>query len=243
MEITCGLISSNSLMVKKLKDILCSFNKVECLWSSRTYDDALDQLLKYPPTIVFLDIDSEWERKTTFLLYHELNLYLEQPPSFIAVSENKNFSYEVIKSGMRDYILYPFSEFELRKCFMKFSKEQKRREVEKICIKSNTDYRYIEMEEVVYLKADNNTTDLFLLNGKKVSAYKTLKYFEKNLPSEFLRVHNSYVINTSYVTRINFGKSSLVLKGYDEFLPFSKSYRKAVENLKKRLQSSIRVVA
>ena len=243
MELTCGLISSNPSLEVKMTEILIRFKKVELLWSAHNYDDALNQLLTVPPTIVFLDLDCEWEERTPFLLYHELNLYLEQLPSFVAISETKKFSYEVIKCGMKDYLLNPLSEFEIRKCFMKFSRKRTRDKAEKICIQSNTDYRFIEMRDIIYLKADNNTTDIFLLTGKKISAYKPLKHFEENLPSEFLRVHNSYMVNTSYVIRINFGRRSLVLKGSDEFLPFSKSYRKTVENLKEQLKGSLRVVA
>lgn len=239
MNITCGLISSNSSLTEEIKEVLSGFEKAEFIWSSLQYDEALNHLLKNTPTIVFLDLDSNWKEGSTFLLYHELNLYLEKLPSFIAVSKTKKYSYDVIKSGMRDYLLLPFSEFELRKCFMKFTQEYNKVKSQRICIKSNTDYRFIEMGEVVYLKADNNTTDLFLLDGKKISAYKTLKYFEEKLPSGFLRVHNSYIINTCHISRINFGKSILQLKGFKEFLPFSKTYRKRVEELKDRLNESL----
>ncbi len=243
MQITCALISSNPSLAHEMKKILCGFMDVEFTWDSTKYDDALNHLLKFKPTITFLDLDSDWERGNIFLLYHELNLYLDQLPTFVAVSKTKKYSYEVIKSGMNDYLLYPFSEFEIRKCFMRFSKTFKGDKPEKMCIRSNTDYRFIEMEDLVFLRADNNTTDLYLLNGKKVSAYKPLKFFEEELPPGFLRVHNSYIVNTFFVTRINFGKSNLTLKGYDELLPFSKSYRKKVEGLKEQLKEGLRIVA
>lgn len=242
MEIFCGLISSNCSLAEEMEELLITFEDVNFSWHASTYDHALEHLLNNPPTIVFLDLDSS-EHGNPFLLYHELFMYLKTLPSFIAVSGTKKHSYEVIKRGMKDYLLYPLSEFELRKSFMKYFKNNLTEESQKICIKSNSDYRYIDMKDIVYLKADNNTTDIFLQNGGHITAYKTLKFFEHNLPSDFLRVHNSYIINITYIIRINFGKTSIVLNGVEEYLPFSKSYRGKVETLKEKLKSTLRIVA
>ena len=42
--------------------------------------------------------------------------------------------------------------------------------------------------------------------GKVISGFKTMKYFEGQLPFYFFRVHNSYIVNIKFVTRINLGK-------------------------------------
>lgn len=94
-----------------------------------------------------------------------------------------------------------------------------------LCIKSYGDYRFIEFDDIIYLKADNNSTDIYLVNGDSIAAFKTLKYFEGSLPSDFVRIHNSHIINIHYVSRIHLGNSDCYLHKGKIKLPFSKSYK------------------
>ena len=93
---------------------------------------------------------------------------------------------------MSGYLLNPIDPFELRKCLMRYQKNHKHLFKETISIKSNGDYNFLRFNEIIYLKADNNTTDFYLKSGKIVSAFKTLKHFEKLLPFYFFRIHHGY---------------------------------------------------
>lgn len=104
-----------------------------------------------------------------------------------------------------------------------------------ICIKSYGDYQFIALKDVVYLRADNNTTDFHLLNGKVLSAYKTLKHYENNLPPFFYRIHNSFVVNSNHVSRINTGKSLCYLNNNEVSIPFSKSFKENIDTIIKKI--------
>jgi len=104
-----------------------------------------------------------------------------------------------------------------------------------ICIKSYGDYQFIPLKDVVYLQADNNTTDFYLQNGKKLTAYKTLKHYENNLPSFFYRVHNSYIVNSSYVSRINTGKSLCYLDNNEVSVSFSKTFKENIDTIIRKI--------
>ena len=99
-----------------------------------------------------------------------------------------------------------------------------------ICVKSYDDYRYIDSNDVLYFEADNNSTDIHLNNGEMITAFKTLKHFEGVLPStQFLRIHNSYIINVNQVSRIHTGNTVCYIKNSTTKLPFSKSYKENVD--------------
>lgn len=55
----------------------------------------------------------------------------------------------------------------------------------KVCFKSYSDYHFLNNDEVNYLKADNNTTDIYLTNGTKLTAFDNLKYFENHFREKF----------------------------------------------------------
>lgn len=110
--------------------------------------------------------------------------------------------------------------------------EAQRSEIDiQICIKSYGDYQFIALKDVLYLKADNNTTDFYLFNGKKLTAYKTLKHYENNLPSFFYRIHNSYIVNSNYVSRINTGKQLCYLNNNEISVSFSKTFKDNIDTV------------
>ncbi|WP_291132592.1 LytR/AlgR family response regulator transcription factor [Flavobacterium sp. UBA7682] len=99
-----------------------------------------------------------------------------------------------------------------------------------ICVKSYGDYRYIDSNDILYFEADNNSTDIHLNNGEMITAFKTLKHFETVLPqTQFLRIHNSYIINVEQVSRIHTGNTVCYIKNSTTKLPFSKSYKDNVD--------------
>jgi DNA-binding LytR/AlgR family response regulator len=99
-----------------------------------------------------------------------------------------------------------------------------------ICVKSYGDYRYIDSTDILYFEADNNSTDIHLNNGEMITAFKTLKHLEAVLPQlQFLRLHNSYIINVNQVSRIHTGNTVCYIKNSTTKLPFSKSYKENVD--------------
>ncbi len=98
-----------------------------------------------------------------------------------------------------------------------------------LCIKSYGDYRYIDARDICYFQADNNSTDIHLNNGEMITAFKTLKHFEGVLPHPFSRIHNSYIVNRNYISRIHTGNAVCYIKNTTTKLPFSKSYKENVD--------------
>lgn len=100
-----------------------------------------------------------------------------------------------------------------------------------ICVKSYGDYRYIQATDISYLQADNNSTDIHLHSGEMITAFKTLKHFEGVLKYPFVRIHNSYIVNIDYVSRIHTGNAVVHIKDSTNKLPFSKSYKENIDSI------------
>lgn len=98
-----------------------------------------------------------------------------------------------------------------------------------VCVKSYGDYRYIEAKDICYMQADNNSTDIHLQTGEMITAFKTLKHFEGVMVYPFVRIHNSYIVNVNYVSRIHTGNAVCHIKGTTTKLPFSKSYKENID--------------
>ena len=240
MNFSFILVSKDVEVINRVKCLAEELHIWHCILVTSNYHDSFNTLLKENPDVVFVDLDLTNTFKNFFENLKELSSLTDQLPDFIALSKSRDFAYDSIKFGFVDYLLKPLFELELRKSFMKLQKKRKDKISKMLCLKSYSDYHFIEIDEISYLQADNNTTDIHLNSGKKITAYKTLKYFEDLLPKKFIRIHNSYVVNIEQVRRINFGNSKISLSSSEhcDQLPFSKTYRDSVNNLRKVLASN-----
>ena len=90
----------------------------------------------------------------------------------------------------------------------------------KITIPQQDGFEILETAEILYCKADDNYTEIYLNNNKKKLVSKTLKYFEEALSnSSFARVHKSYLVNVNEVKKYVKGKGgSVVLSNGKEIM-------------------------
>jgi two-component system LytT family response regulator len=78
----------------------------------------------------------------------------------------------------------------------------------------------------LYCKADDNYTEIFIGEKKKLVS-KTLKYFEEILTSSgFARVHKSYLVNVNTITAYNKGKGGSVTLSNGKQIMVSPSRKK-----------------
>lgn len=207
-----------------------------CVGVGHDYPTSMNDILKESPDIIFLNVDSE-ETTNPFEFAKEINEYLKTNAEFVAISATKDKTYESIKTGFFDYLLMPMTDLDIRKTVLRFKKKRPTKS-NKICLKSYKDYRYLNTDEILFLRADNNTTDFHMVDGSVINSFKTLKTYEAILPSNFLRVHKSYIINSNYVSRVNYGSSKCSLKKHDQNVPFTKYYKNNIEQMLNTLAPS-----
>jgi two-component system LytT family response regulator len=63
----------------------------------------------------------------------------------------------------------------------------------------------LELNDIVFLKAEGSYANIFFKDGSKVIVSKNLKDYEDQLTTEegFFRTHRSFLINTKYITQIS----------------------------------------
>jgi len=117
-----------------------------------------------------------------------------------------------------DYLLKPLDINELKQAIDKVEQkvfkqqENKRLRVflqnmkavqETKCIALPTADRvdFVPIDQIIRCKGENNYTDVFLINGKRILVSKTLKEYEELLSEyNFLRVHQSHLVNLKKVS-------------------------------------------
>lgn len=229
------IIDNENNLVQNISNVMADYSTFHSLGNSSNYEEAMNTILKRKPDIVFLNLDNVLDNSFQFVT--ELNNYLETIPHFVGISTTKDFAYQAIKHNFLDYLVKPLLELDLRKFILKYKKNHAVSCNKMLCLKSYNDYQYINIDEIMFLKADNNTTDFYINDGKIISAYKTLKIFENSLPNNFLRIHKSYIVNKDYVSRINYSKLKCTVDRTSHKIPFTKTYIHNIEFIKESLSS------
>jgi two-component system LytT family response regulator len=248
------IIDDHAESILRTKATAEGFPELTFVASATNYQKGLQLVLERRPALVFLEIDpDDLSSNLSFSFISELHRYLAVIPRIIVTTSKKDFAFEAIQYGVFDYLVKPVLEIDLLKMVLKLDKtilETKVIEtrakittsmaaetiigqvVEKplvLCVKSYGDYRYIDVAEISYFQADNNSTDIYLNSGEMVTAFKTLKHFASILSHPFVRIHNSYIINQNYISRIHNGNSVCYIKNSSKKIPFSKTYKSNVD--------------
>lgn len=244
------IIDDDTESILKTKMTVGRYSELTFIGSAMDFQQGINLVLEYSPTIVFLEIKPKnTSSNLSFSFISELYRYLSVIPKIIITTQTKDLAFDAIQYGVFDYLLKPVLEVDLLKVIMKLDRttlaeirneivsslspvKQSAEIAEKpfvLGIKSYGDYRYINAAEICYFQADNNSTDIYLKSGEMITAFKTLKHFESVLPYPFIRIHNSYIINRNYISRIHNGNSVCYIRNSHKKIPFSKTYKPNVD--------------
>ncbi|QSS98111.1 LytR/AlgR family response regulator transcription factor [Psychroflexus sp. ALD_RP9] len=227
------LISPRLKPIKTHLNQLKISNQFQFMYAS-TVNEGIDLAIDFNLNLIAFDIDYFKDQLSQIVL--DFNQSLIIPPKFIALSSTEHLAFKAFQLGFYAYFLQPFNALDFKKLALRLKHDSPDLIAEtKLCLQSHKDFQYINTNEILFLKADSNTTDIYLKNDKIVTAYKTLKVFEENLPKNFTRIHRSYIINKNHISRINFGKQRCTLLGTVIKIPFSKSFKPAIHHINQQL--------
>ncbi|MCD4697910.1 MAG: LytTR family transcriptional regulator, partial [Bacteroidales bacterium] len=83
---------------------------------------------------------------------------------------------------------------------------------EKITLPTLDGIIFVKIKEIVRCESDNNYTNFFLKDGKRILVSKTLKEYDEMLsPFNFFRIHKSYLINLAFLEQYKKGEGGYVI--------------------------------
>jgi two-component system LytT family response regulator len=111
------------------------------------------------------------------------------------------------------------------------AKEAPAKEAGYMFVKSGKQISKVEYDKVLYLEALREYVSIVTVDSKMM-IYKRMKELEEQLPVNFVRIHNSYIVNIDHIEHI---ADNQVMIGKAK-LPVSASYREAfLQLVNKRL--------
>ena len=199
--------------------------EVKVLRSFSNAEEATYYLKSNKIDLLFLDINMP--QKDGFSMIEDLETC---DFHIVFVTAYDQYAIKAIKYAAFDYLLKPLDHKELQLTIGRLAEEVNYTKQKVKTLTHNLEdshanhmalpirdgYTFLDVKDIVRCEADSNYCNIYMANGEKHVASKTLKNIEALLPStvNFFRVHKSNIINLNYVK--NYLKSEGVAVLFDE---------------------------
>lgn len=178
-------------------------------------DSALSglQLVKEKkPDVVFLDVEMP-----DYSGFEFLDFFNKIDFEVIFSTAHQNYALKAFEVSAFGYLLKPVNVKQLLKIVDDLERKQHLEHIEervstlkanvrtqgdlkRIALPVSNGLLFIEIEDILYLKADGSYTNFYLENGEKILVAKKLKTFDfLTGHPDFYRTHRSYLVNLKHV--------------------------------------------
>lgn len=230
--------------LKMLLDKCCK--DVQVIAVCYSAEEGIRKINELKPQLVFLDI--EMPHMNGFQMLEQLSSINFE---IIFTTSYDQYAITAFKFSALDYLLKPIDREELQKAVEKVSKKitppvsqqleillqkinQPAIPVQRIALPTMQGLEFIPVDSIISCSSNNNYTEFFLTDKKKILVSRTLKETEDMLSEySFLRVHNSHLVNMNAITRYVKGEGGYLVMTDGSTVDVSRSRK---ELLLQRLQ-------
>jgi len=190
--------------------------QIELVAMSEDVPQAVKAIQKFKPDLVFLDIEMPGYNGFQLLeFFEDINFEI------IFTTAYSEFALKAFQVSAIDYLLKPIQIDQLVAAVQKLEKIQgnslirqrlqtlqnnlEEYKIKKIVVQLSEGSLFVELKDIIYLKAEGSYANIFFKDGNKVVVSKNLKDFEDQLTMEegFFRTHRSFLINTAHLKNIS----------------------------------------
>ena len=201
MPIKTLIVDDMPLAIANLKAELEDFPEIDVLGEANGVMEAAKQIKKLKPDLLFLDIhmgDGDG--------FDLLEIINGEDLKVIFTTASKDHAIKAFQFKAIDYLLKPIDPELLKQAIKKVAISSMEKAEEKnnyqsgtIALNTQEEIRLVNISDIIRLEAMSNYTNFHLSGKSKILVTKTLKEFEKMLPENFLRVHQSHLVNRTQI--------------------------------------------
>ncbi len=203
------IVEDNADSLRHLKNILSEFcPQVEVTGTTSGVVAAAKIIKQDPPDLIFLDI--ELEDGSGFDL---LEILTDIHFKVIFITGSDQHAIRAFRFSAIDYLLKPVKEEELveavEKVHLRDSADnvevlleawQENQRIPRITLRNSDEIKIISVDQIIRCESDSSYTTFHFIDGSRFLVSKTLKsYSSLLLPFQFMRVHQSHLVNLNQV--------------------------------------------
>jgi len=218
--ITALIIEDEAPARKQLQRLLSAhIDFISVKGEAKTGHEAIALIASLKPDLLFLDIHLP-----------DMNAFdvltsLEGPsPYIIFTTAYDQYALKAFEVFSVEYLLKPLEESRFHAAIEKlkqlisrnqafhmevdhlktmYAQQLHNKKIQALAVKQGQAITLLDFNKIAYMKAEDKYVFVFHLNGKKYLYDKALHVLAEQLPTHFLRVHRSYIINTRHILQIH----------------------------------------
>jgi two-component system LytT family response regulator len=231
-KIRAAVVDDEPLARSNLKVLLGRDPDVELVSECGSGAEALKEIRKKRPELVFLDV--QMPEVDGFDVLEQLGA--DMPPALVFVTAYDQYALQAFEAGALDYLLKPFdnARFEraLRRAKERIAAGKARvARVERVAIKNAGEVLFLKIAEIDWIEAADYYVSLHV--GTRMHLLRrSMADLEKELDAEmFCRIHRSAIVNLERVRRLESGEEggTEVVLNTGARLRLSRRYRRELQ--------------
>ncbi|MES2456877.1 MAG: LytTR family DNA-binding domain-containing protein [Bacteroidota bacterium] len=215
-------------------------------------DEGVSTILACNPDLLFLDI--QMPGKNGFDILKALPHYNFE---VIFVTAFDQYGIQAVKFSAIDYLLKPINPDELRASIrkvetrlsqkkanfqlenlMELIRDKDAKKDHKLALASTKEIRFVPTDEIIRCESSNAYTQFYLTDGKTILVSRPIFEYEELLINyDFIRCHQSHLVNIKFVKSLVKEDSGYLLLNNDVRIPISRGKKenvlKALHTIKK----------
>ena len=252
--ITALLIDDDQNLRNGMKGLLERYApEIQILGEADSVKTGIEAIDKWKPQVVFLDI--QLGDGTGFDILEQLALKNGKSSSHIVfITAHEQYAIKAFRFSALDFLLKPVDPEELQKVVEKIKNvlkqndgyahidlllENIRKKVDnfkRIALSTSDGIHLFEISDIIRCESEDNYTKFYIKNNKPVLISKTLKEYEEMLTEHgFERIHQSHLINLSYLKSYIKKDGGYVVMADNSNLPISQRKKERLQELLKTI--------
>lgn len=254
MVVKAVIVEDEQKGLNNLKNLLEQYcEEVEIIGQAKSVAEGVE-LFSDPevdPDVAFLDISLP-----DGLVFQLLNQLRPIDFEIIFVTAYEKYAIKACEYSSIGYIVKPIDPDSLKEAVSRIrirqdNQSDKRLEIfnnyynnpnafTKMSISALDGIYFVNIRDIVRFEAEDNYTHIYMQNGERITASKTIKSFEDLLaPFNFYRVHKRHVINLNFMRKFVKGDGGYLIMDDDIEIEVSRRRRPAFMEQMRRLQEGL----
>ena len=224
----CLAIDDEPLALKQLETYISEIPFLELVGACQSAAEAEVMMKADSIDVIFIDINMPDINGLEFVQS------LATPPMVVFTTAYSEYAVDGYKVDAVDYLLKPFGLEEFKRAANKVKQRYDLQNMAAVSVVDQDDAMFLKTEhrivrinisDIRYIEGMSEYLKIHLEDKQKpLIVLLSMKKIEEHLPSSFMRIHRSYIINLKKIQEVN---KNRVIMDADTYLPIGDLYRES----------------
>ncbi|MBN1969315.1 MAG: response regulator [Candidatus Delongbacteria bacterium] len=205
------IIDDEEIARYRLRQMLTEEQDIDIIDEAYDGVNAIEKINYHQPDLIFLDI--EMPGFNGFEVLEKITC----SPLVIFTTAYDEFALKAFSTFSVDYLVKPISKSSLSQAITKFNRfsgdktlqnnveilmnHLKSKKTKKLSIKVGNEILFVNYDDIVYVKSEDKYSIIYTYDLSFVAG-ETISELAEKLPSNFKRIHRSYIVNQDKIAKI-----------------------------------------